>query len=110
MIKKQLTESRQEQLCYDLANALGFAGGRVNETNIHWGNTRPMETVWTMDIIIKPNNYHIRLFDKRRILRQHPYKGTHTAHLKGDEIHIQTNTNGYEQYLIIKNGTIIYNH
>lgn len=110
MIKKRLTEQEQEKLCYDLTNALGFAGARVNESNIYWGITRPMEAVWSMDIIIKPNNYHIRLFDKRRILRQHPYKGTHVAHLKDNEIHIQTNTNGYKQYLIIKNGTIIYNH
>lgn len=110
MIKQRLTEQQQKKLCYDLTNALGFAGGRVNETNVYWGNTRTMETVWTLDIIIKPNNYHIRLFDKRRILRQQPYKGTHTAHLKVNEIHIQTNTNGYEQHLIIKDGQIIHNH
>ena len=110
MIKKQLTESKQEQLCYDLANALGFAGAQVKETNIYWGNTRPTETVETMEIIIKPFNYSIRLFDKRKILGQHPHKGTHKARLQGGSVHIHTNTNGYRQHLIIKDGQIIHNH
>ena len=110
MIKKRLTTHQQEQICFDLTNALGFAGGRVKETNIYWGNTRPAETVETMEVIIKPFNYSIRLFDKRKILGQHPHKGTHKARLQGGAVHIHTNANGYRQHLVIKDGQIIHNH
>ncbi|WNM51010.1 hypothetical protein Alsa3_CDS0141 [Staphylococcus phage Alsa_3] len=54
MIKKQLSSKQQEKLCYDLANALGFAGARVKETNLYWGNTRPLETVETMELLLSP--------------------------------------------------------
>ena len=110
MIKKRLTTHQQEKTCYDLSNALGFAGARVKETNVHWGNTRPLETVETMEIIIKPHNYTMQLFDKRRILGTHPHKGTHKARLQGGSVHIHTNANGYRQHLIIKDGQIIHNH
>lgn len=110
MIKKQLSNHQQEQTCYDLANALGFKGARVKQTNIYWGNTRPNETVETMEIIIKPHNYTIQLFDKRKVLGTHPHKGTHKARLQGGSVHIHTNVNGYRQHLIIKDGQIIHNH
>nr|WNM56173.1 hypothetical protein CoNPh38_CDS0297 [Staphylococcus phage S-CoN_Ph38] len=110
MIKKKLNDHQQEQICFDLSNALGFAGARVKETNIYWGNTRPAETVETMLVIIKPHNYTVQLFDKRKILRQHPHKGTHKARLKGGDIHIHTRANGYKQHLILRNGQIIHNY